>query len=443
MSMKKSIGLSLVAATLLAGSVMAEDSGKLSGDIRGFYLSVDKGEYGKKEDGAASALSAGFNALYESPKMMENKLSYGLGFALQSNVMETGTEATQFFAADQALDEAAVVPNQMYVAYDSPIGTIKAGRQILDTPGAGADDYRLIPNTFEGVVLINSSIENVTLIGAQVATISGWDNLGSNGVAGYNSMSEAALNGYEVNASTSIDAVEGNGATVLGAAYANGPISAQVWTYNILNTTSVSTNDNLLFEATPIQLNYVDAGYALDLGSVKIDVAAQYKSFSGDVKTVITNSDGVNEADQVAIKLGHTVTGAKVEIGLDMGLSILVAMNNVDGDHTVINAWGGYNEYAIADEYWMNSFDNVSFSATKVGAMYEMGEFGVGAYMTSYAGSDKVADGADESANITDIYLNYGDFALVSETQAITKNGTGVTDPDDVTVMKLQYTAAF
>lgn len=442
--MKKSIGLSLVAATLLAGSAMAEE-GKLSGDIRGFYLSVDKGEYGTKGDSGASALSAGFNALYESPKMMDGKLSYGLGFALQSNIMETGVEVEQSFTEAQALDESAVVPNQMYVAYDSAIGTIKAGRQILDTPGANADDYRLMPNTFEGVVLINNSIENLTLIGAQVATISGWDNLGSNGYRGYNSMTEAALNGYEVNASTSVDSVEANGATVLAAAYGNGPISAQFWTYNILNTTTLGTNDGLTFQTTPIQLNYFDIGYGLDLGGVKVDLAAQYKSFSGDVETVKTNTDGVVEADQTAIELGHTVTGFKADIALDFGLSILVAMNNVDGDHGVINAWGGYNEYAIADEYWMNSFANAVFSATKVGAMYEMEDMGVGAYMTSYTGDDK--EGDMETATITDVYVNYADFALVYETQAQTaSNPTSdptITDPDDVTLIKLQYTKAF
>lgn len=429
MSMKKSIGLSLVAATLLAGSVMAEDSGKLSGDIRAFYFSTSTG-YGSNTalDGAGSALSAGFNALYESPKMMEGKLSYGLGFGMQSNIMESGMEPTQSIAADQALEESAVMPNQLYVAYDSPIGTIKAGKQTLDTPAAGVDDYRLMPNTFDAVVLINQSVENLTLIGAQVATISGWDNYGSNGTAGYNSMTDAAFSAF------GFTNVEANGATVIGAAYGMGPVNVQAWTYNILNTTDVTHPVNGLMEVSPVQLNYVDAGYALEAGSIKLDLGAQYKSFSAKIE----DGDGA----QADIELGHSVTGFKAELGFNFGLSLLVAMNSFDGDHAMINAWGGYPEYAIADEYWMNSFDNVSFSATKTGAMYEVGEFSVGGYLTAYVGSDKVADGTDETAAITDLYLGYGDFSLVSETQSVTKNGT-TPDPDDVTVMKVQYTATF
>lgn len=197
--------------------------------------------------------------------------------------------------------------------------------------------------------------------------------------------------------------------------------------------TDVTHPTSGLMEVQPVQLNYVDLGYSLDMGGMTLDLGAQYKSFASKIE----DGDGA----QADIELGHSVSGFKAELAMEMGLSVLVAMNSFDGDHAMINAWGGYPEYAIADEYWMNSFDNVSFTATKVGAMFETGEFGVGAYMTSYAGSDKLVDGNDETASITDIYVNYGDFALVSETQAITSN-TG-TDPDDVTVMKLQYTAAF
>ncbi len=45
---------------------------------------------------------------------------------------------------------------------------IKIGRQVLNTPLAGADDARMLPNLFEAAVLSNTDIENTTLIAAHV-----------------------------------------------------------------------------------------------------------------------------------------------------------------------------------------------------------------------------------------------------------------------------------
>lgn len=452
--MRKSIGLSLVAATLLAGTAMA-DEGKVSGDIRALYMNTNTG-YGQPdsvtgatEDGA-SALSLGINALYESPKL--GNASFGIGFAAQSNVVEAGVVEGQSLASDQAIDENGLM-NQLYVAYDSPIGTIKAGKQVLDTPGAGSDDVRLTPNTFEAVVLINSSVPNTTLIGAQVATMSGWDNAGSNGLAGYNSMTDAALYGAANSLAAgagitgAID-VEDNGATVLAAIYGNDAISASVWSYNITNTSDVTVNGDTVSVATAgaakdiqvstVSLNYVDAGYALDLGAMKLNIAGQYYSFAGHI-------DDPSNALTVGnkIMLDHRVGGAKVELETDMGVSALVATNTADGEHTVINAWGGYPEYAIADEFWMNSFDNKKFSTTKVGLGYAMGDMSVSGAMVNFAGDAN--EGDIESASVTDVMASYSDFSLVYESvsQTHSKKGSLTADPDDYTLLKVAYTTTF
>ena len=45
---------------------------------------------------------------------------------------------------------------------------IKVGRQKLNTPLAGADDARMLPNLFEAAVFITHDIEDTTLILAHI-----------------------------------------------------------------------------------------------------------------------------------------------------------------------------------------------------------------------------------------------------------------------------------
>jgi len=53
--------------------------------------------------------------------------------------------------------------------------SIKAGRQRIETPYADSDDIGMIPNTFEGVTLINQDIKDTTLIFASLDKWSGVD----------------------------------------------------------------------------------------------------------------------------------------------------------------------------------------------------------------------------------------------------------------------------
>ena len=57
--------------------------------------------------------------------------------------------------------------------------TIKAGRQIVDTPYADSDDIGMIPNSFEGYTLVNQDIANTTIILASLDKWSGVDTYAS------------------------------------------------------------------------------------------------------------------------------------------------------------------------------------------------------------------------------------------------------------------------
>lgn len=53
---------------------------------------------------------------------------------------------------------------QAYLNYDFGNTNIRVGRQKLDTPLAGSDDARMLPNLFEAAVITNKDIVNTTLI---------------------------------------------------------------------------------------------------------------------------------------------------------------------------------------------------------------------------------------------------------------------------------------
>ncbi len=57
---------------------------------------------------------------------------------------------------------------EAYLNYAFGNTNIKVGRQRLDTPLAGADDARMLPNLFEAAVVSNTDIEDTTLILAHV-----------------------------------------------------------------------------------------------------------------------------------------------------------------------------------------------------------------------------------------------------------------------------------
>ena len=122
--------------------------------------------------------------------------------------------------------------------------TLVLGRQLLDTPMLGGFDWLLAPGAFEAYTAVNSSFENVTLVGSYIRT---WrpNNSGDNWID-----------------LTNIN--DGNNWT-LGAVYDNKTINGSIWYYNV---------DAALYSQV-----YVDAGY--NFGAAKLD--AQYVNTSYDL----------------------------------------------------------------------------------------------------------------------------------------------------------------
>jgi imipenem/basic amino acid-specific outer membrane pore len=292
--MNKTILLSLMTSTLLVagGDVQAptplppvaepieEDMGTVSGQLRGFY--IDRTYSGSLENNRNSLAFGGWIG-YDSPSW--SGLSAGVKFYAVEGVSIHGKPLTSA-NYDPSLYgdgfESYGFIGEAYLNFKSGNTAIKAGRQKLNTPLAGADDARMLPNLFEAVVVSNSDIEDTTLILAHVtkesvgtfghvygdpsalSLQSGYGlgyKLGSNG--DFATMGEIALG-----EGTDTDGVTAGAIIYKGK---NG-LGAQAWNYyahDILNAIylqadySLFKSDDLSLKASAQYINQSDVGDAL------------------------------------------------------------------------------------------------------------------------------------------------------------------------------------
>ena len=165
--------------------------------------------------------------------------------------------------------------------------TLKAGRQIVDTPYADSDDVGMVPNTFEGYTLVNQNIADTTII---LASLDKWSGVDTEQPERFNEMQGS---GDEVLAGGVI--YEGVENTTL-----------QAWQYKLENR----------------NLTYLQAGYETE----QFNVAGQY-SDQDNSNTIFGVSAGINIGD----------------------LALSTAYNRVDGE--VINGFGGGPFFTSSEDH--------------------------------------------------------------------------------------------
>jgi len=173
--MKKNIVFSLIAMGMLS-SVNAADSieamfseGKVSGQIREFSISRGVEYTDSSKDYTRDANAIGGHLKFESAEF--NGLSLGTAF-YTTNGFANDSDKTDYTTVDPTLlgpdNESYSLLGEAYLQYKRGNTAFKAGRQKLNTPMAGADDARMLPNLFEAYVLSNTDVADTTLIAAHV-----------------------------------------------------------------------------------------------------------------------------------------------------------------------------------------------------------------------------------------------------------------------------------
>ena len=145
----------------------AISNGTFSGQFRSFY--IDRTFSGTLENNRNS-LAVGGHFGYTSGNW--NGLSLGVRLYSTNLVNIHGSDPRSAAKYDPSLFggefDSYTYVGELFANYTVGNTNFKIGRQKLDTPLAGSDDARMLPNLFEAAVVTNSDIKDTTLIAAHI-----------------------------------------------------------------------------------------------------------------------------------------------------------------------------------------------------------------------------------------------------------------------------------
>ncbi len=361
--MKKTL-VSLAAASLIVTSAMAADKGidiVTTGQAVVYYQTMDRsgdGSLFNQDDSVANfAVQLNGNA------------DLGNGFALGAQLSYLGTAGLETSlvsgVAQPNNGTDALAVTKMNIAKKIGNTTVKLGRQELPkslSPLAFSEGWNVFKNTFDAVLVVNSDIPGVTLVGAAVGTsnsskdIGTWDSL-----------------------KTSTTATTADGAYMITAQTSLIPMTTLTASYYILGDLAATPNEGA--------------------NALWIDAKIASKDLPLGLKIGLQGGQISPEADLDAT----TAIGAKVSLSPIDNLGLTVAYSSVDdGVVGVTNTGTGvktplYTQLILNQNYIRNDNDTIMVQ---------------GAYSLGSAGKviARVAQTTDNSAaevDFTDIELIY------------------------------------
>ena len=253
---------------------------------------------------------------------------------------------------------------EAYLSYSYENTTFKVGRQRLDTPLAGADDARMLPNLFEAAVLSNTDIKDTTLILAHVTkeSVGTFGNVYTPGAlslqSGYGLGFKEATSGKfrDMGVVALGKGTNTDGVTAVAAIYSGIPgLKLQAWDYyahDILNAL------------------YLQADYSWDcliVDGAKMSASAQYINQTEVGDKLAGDVDSNYWGLKLAAKYGNfNIYGAYSQTDSSVGS----AMNG-----GVITPWGGMPAFTQGMVTRHQFFADTD--AWKVGASYNLKDYGV------------------------------------------------------------------
>jgi hypothetical protein len=314
---------------ILSSQVEADifSEGKSSGELRMFYLDRDRhGSIGQTQKDT-NGLSVGGHLKFETSSY--NGLQSGFAIYTTSSLDSTKPHRDPSMAGEDK--EGYSILGEAYLQYTSGSGNFyKFGRQKLDTPLAGSDDARMLPNLFEAYLFQTPHVPDSTVTLAHVTKFAAgtFSNVywGREDILNSNTKKMITLSsGYGINNTSGrfMDmgeyAVNENtdGVTVLGVKNSSVPnTTLQLWNYyahDILNAL------------------YLQADYKTEVNNFGFNTAFQYinESSMGD------ELGGEIESNYYGFKIGSSIQ--------NYSLSFAGSQTGSSDDKTgaIISPWGG------------------------------------------------------------------------------------------------------
>ena len=385
--MKRHIAMSAIAFGLLTTSSVnaAEDlssmfsEGKVSGQIREFSISrsMDYSNPASK-DYTREANAIGGKLKFETADY--KGLSFGTAFYTTNGIFND-SDKEDYTKVDPTLlgkdNGNYSILGEAYLQYKYGNTTFKGGRQKLDTPLAGSDDARMLPNLFEAYLLINTDIPDTTLIAGHVTKFA----QGTFGRA-YNGGILAATGGYSATDSRDrVGKFENMGTYAIGESTSG--VSVVSATYTGIEGLKVQLWDYYAHDILNAVYGQVDYSWKCALSdSVKPFVAAQIISEDEVGDKLLKNLGGNGNIDSLywGAKLGFKVENFTTYIAYSE------TTENSDTDagyaNAIITPWGGmpaFTQGMVTRHMFLAGID-----ATKLAASYNWKAFGPDLSTTVY-----------------------------------------------------------
>lgn len=380
----KKIALSVIAVGLMSSVYAVDDlssmfsEGKVSGQIREFSI-ARTWDFSNptKDDFTRTGNAIGGHLKFETADF--KGLSFGTafyttnGFLMPTAEYDPVTGNQTYTSQDPSLlgpdnDNYSMV-GEAYLQFKYENTAFKGGRQKLNTPMAGADDARMVPNLFEAYVLSNTDISDTTLILAHVTRFAQgtFGRVYSGGIlaatGGYSAVDSKNQVGEFVNMGEYAIGKKTDGVSVASVTYSGVKnLKLQVWdyyAYDILNAI------------------YAQADYSwtcLLSDSVKPYVAAQLIKEDAVGDKYLKNLGGDGEIDSL---YWGAKFGAKVEnFNAYIAYSQTGANDANDASYTnaIITPWGGmpaFTQGMVTRHMFL-----AGTNATKLAASYNWKGFG-------------------------------------------------------------------
>ena len=260
---------------------------------------------------------------------------------------------------DSHNDSYSIV-GEAYIQADLGKTTIKAGRQIIDTPYADSDDIGMIPDIFEGYTLVNRDIADTTVI---LASLDKWAGVDSDIPEKFTNLQESS--DAMLIASVIYEGIENT--------------TLQAWHYRL---------DDANF-------NYFEAGYETE----QFNLGFQYTDQDND-NTAFGLQAGVNIGD-LAVTTAYNKVSGRVSNGFGGGPFFTSAE-----DHTIEIEEHDQEGILLSAKY---AIDRLTLGVTH--ANFEKGENDTD-YIASYAVNDNhsldlIYSDMYDDGNMVRFFANY------------------------------------
>jgi len=173
------LSLAAITAVAMTTGAMAEVDLKTTGQVVGYYQTLEAGGDTDLFDDGTSAANLGLQL------NVDGDLGNGFGLGLQGTAL--GTAGLENNLVDNVMQTAdgslnGVALTKAYITKKLGNTLIKAGRQELPkslSPFAFSENWNVFKNTFDAVLAINSDIQDTTLVGAFVSNANNHPDLSS------------------------------------------------------------------------------------------------------------------------------------------------------------------------------------------------------------------------------------------------------------------------